>query len=574
MSILARYSTTSRIVGVSEQSDRDDGFLNSSCGGGGQEQTEVARVLGPVSTRPPCLRCNSKTGALAVTRLRISDALCAACIESNVVSRLKKSMTNDPARGQNVLIAASSGTASLSAITIASQIMNCARKRRFWKDAAVVHVDCSILGHLTLAKQAKNLGSTTPLELEASNIEKKVYLPFQTVLQTSLSSGLHCYVLPIEAALIHDQLFILPVQAPQIILPEPSEGSGSMSGTLVSTDVVEKITKNACMTLQEFRGEISFKDEIVNTNADGIQNKDVRTKIQSAGIVLKEALSSMSASSDELQDIVKILIHTLIVRCAAALNFDVLQTCETADRMGLKVMLSACTGNGFTVPADVGVEDSRFREFGSIPGIVSTNVFTLTRDIPTLSSNEEFVNKSIRLQSNWYEAMLQDSRLAISLNQLPVIFRPLVEVEQREIMLFARFRNLVSTSNASALSFTVGAPLRTSISHTVMSVLSGLQATFPATVHNVVRTARKLIVPEVKKEEEDHHLVKSSTVSKKGSSYNLSAYGLCHFCFSLLPFVDKDFLPSIKSQETQEIINPNICYRCKRLAKTFPSLVK
>jgi hypothetical protein len=106
-----------------------------------------------------------------------------------------------------------------------------------------------------------------------------------------------------------------------------------------------------------------------------------------------------------------------------------------------------------------------------------------------------------------------------------------------------------------------------------MSVLSGLQATFPATVHNVVRTARKLIVPEVKKEEEDKHLAKSSTVSKKGSSYNLSAHGLCHFCFSLLPIVDKAFLP-VKSQETQEIINPNICYRCKRLAKTFPSLVK
>jgi len=571
MSILARYSTTS---GISDRSDRDDGFGISSCGGG-QEDSEV-RVLGPVTTRPPCLRCNSKTGALAVTRLRISDALCAACIESTVVSRLKKSMTNDPARGQNVLIAASSGAASLSAITIASQIMNCARKRRFWKDAAVVHVDCSILGHMTLAKQAKNLGSTTPLELEAISIEKKTYLPFQTVLQTSLSSGLHCYIIPLEAALIHDSLFILPVQAPQIILPGPSEGSGSMSGTLVSTDVVEGITKNALMTLQEFRGEIKlFKDDITDTNVDGIQNKDLRTKIQSAGIVLKEALSSMSASSsDDLQDIVKILIHSLTVRCAAALNFDVLQTCETADRMGLKVMLSACAGNGFTVPADVGVEDSRFREFGSIPGIVSTNSVTLIRTISTLSSNEELVNKSIRLQSNWYEAMLQNSRLAVSLNQLPVIFRPLVEVEQREIMLFARFRNLISTSNASALSFTVGAPLRTSISHTVMSVLSGLQANFPATVHNVVRTARKLIVPEVIKEGQDNHLVKSSTVSKKGSSYNLSALGLCHFCFSLLPLSDKALLPAMKSQETHEIINPNICYRCKRLEKTFPSLVK
>jgi hypothetical protein len=582
MSILSRFSQTPL---DRTDSDRDDGFVTSSCGGGsGREEQD--KGPGPVSVRPPCLRCNQKTGALAVTRLRVSDALCAGCTESTVGSRLKRVMTNDPARGQDVLIAASSGAASLSAVNIASQIMNCGRKRRFWKDASVVHVDCAIIGDIVLATQAKNIGATSPLELEAGLLQEKIYSPLQTVLNTSIASGIHAYVIPLEAALIHDKLFVLPVQAPEIALPSPSEVFGSFSNSVVATEVVETITKNAIETLHECRQgqlEVDNKEgEVEKLNSSCEISGDV-TSLREAGKLLKTALSSTCASSDDLQEAVSILINKLIVRCAAALNFHVLQTCETADRMGLRVMLSACSGNGFSLPADAGVEDSRFREFGECLGPFSRNVILLTKNSPQRSKSI-FGNdadddvRSVRLQSNWYSAMLQESRVPVSFtSHLPIVFRPLVEVEQREIMYFARFRNLSSKYQGVVLSFTVGSPLRTSVSHTVMSVLSGLQAAFPSTVHNVVRTARKLIVPEAIHDRDERTVSSLSAKNKGSNSLDMCALGLCSFCFSLLPLLDKDLFQvetsTVTTNEKKDSIVRSLCYRCKRLKRVLPTLI-
>lgn len=573
MSLLSRYSQQTPDV-----ANRDDGFVTSSCGGGSARE-EQERGPGTVTVRPPCLRCNQKTGALAVTRLRVSDALCAACTESTVGSRLKRVMTNDPARGQDVLIAASSGAASLSAINIASQIMNCGRKRRFWKDVAVVHVDCAIIGDIILATQSKNLGVSTPLELESGLIEEKIYAPLRSVLTASITSGIHAYVIPLEAALIHDNLFMLPVQSPGIMLPGPTEMSGSLSGAVVSAEVVETITNNAIGNLRECRCLVG-RDGGGESNASVDKSRDINT-FRAAGGLLRKALSSTCASSDDLQEAVGILVNKLTVRCAAALNFNVLQTCETADRMGLRVMLSACSGNGFTLPADAGVEDFRFRELGDRLSMLSSNVISLTnvsqkRD-KMISSDEGVDIKSVRLKSNWYGAMLQDSRVTNSMtSHLPIIFRPLVEVEQREIMFFARLRNLSARHQGTVLSFTVGSPLRTSISHTVMGVLSGLQAAFPSTVHNVVRTARKLIVPEVIQEGEDRTASSTGAIKRGSNSTDFCARGLCCFCFSLLPLIEKDLfqavIPTVTTSDMETCIDKSLCYRCKRLKGVLPNL--
>ena len=110
-----------------------------------------------------------------------------------------------------------------------------------------------------------------------------------------------------------------------------------------------------------------------------------------------------------------------------------------------------------------------------------------------------------------------------------------------------------------------------------MSVLSGLQAAFPSTVHNVVRTARKLIVPEAIHDRDERTVSSLSAKNKGSNSLDMCALGLCSFCFSLLPLLDKDLFQvetsTVTTNEKKDSIVRSLCYRCKRLKRVLPTLI-
>ena len=116
-----------------------------------------------------------------------------------------------------------------------------------------------------------------------------------------------------------------------------------------------------------------------------------------------------------------------------------------------------------------------------------------------------------------------------------------------------RSLTLVRAAAAAAVCFTARATPRSSVAFAVQGLLAGLQATFPATVHNVVRTARKLRAPSAAVCTDD--------------------VGLCAFCFALLPprAVVTALAAAAVSDAGGDAVE--LCTRCLRLARVLPSLV-
>jgi hypothetical protein len=116
-----------------------------------------------------------------------------------------------------------------------------------------------------------------------------------------------------------------------------------------------------------------------------------------------------------------------------------------------------------------------------------------------------------------------------------LVFRPLVETEQREVALYSRLRALGGTSGiGSRLRVAARASPFASIEQAAGGLLAGLQAAFPATVHNVVRTALKLRAPE-------------------------GALLLCSLCLSIRPPAESE---------------AGFCGACRAIIQAFPGLAR
>lgn len=462
-------------------------------------------VVAPAS-RPKCSRCE----VLAHARVR-GDFLCKACLMSAVYKRCRLPATAPPLQSSDVLVAWSGGEASRVLVDMAAGIMHCGRKKRWWRDAATVHVDTSGLASLWRV--------TGPGADAAAAAARR---STASVIATSIAAGLHCYVVPLEAAFA-PALHVVPVSAPAIPAGTPVRDDAPSPLALVAAEVAAAAGEAAVAALGQWRA------------AGGA--------LHAASAAMNAAFEG-AAGLDTKQDLLEVLTRRLCaeVGAAAGLQHVVLGSC--LDRIAQTVITALCSGAGYAVPLEVAAVDSRW-EGGFTPMRPAVQpAASAAPDSETASASASAVAASAaaglapfqRLRSNWYPAAVQEgkggaspypplpsatdaataassaaSSAAAASSAIGVrLVRPLLDIERKELVLYCTYKGLhlldvsmrtsdVSGSGGSGSgealflpSYTTAAPARSAISRSTLQVLAGLQAAYPATVHNVVRTARKL----------------------------------------------------------------------------------
>jgi hypothetical protein len=416
-----------------------------------------------------------------------AEFLCRACFLSGALSRSRRLLSTGPHTGGEVLLALSGGASSRAALDVAALLMHCGRRRRWWADAAAVHVDVSpLLGSMVGAGGAcvcegGGCGCGAPACAWGEG-------GLRGLLLSSLSAGLHTYVVPLESA-FSGGLFVLPVAAPEVVVgaavgsigayPPPASGAQCDAGSPFSP----------------------FPEGAVAARAEGALRRLAAAR--SPGGELHASLGALHAAfsacakggrpgaggpplpppTDLRQALLEGLRWRLLMETAAALRFPFLLTAATVDRTAHGVFAATAARCGGGVGDAAAGTD--FRACGGLP-------FPPLR-LPPTALAAAGASPLARLPTNWYApGALQDAPPPHGRGDGgPGVVRVGGEVEAREAALVCRLKGLRCAPRA-ALDFLALTPPAASVAGRARELLAGLQASFPATVHNVVRTARKL----------------------------------------------------------------------------------
>jgi hypothetical protein len=572
---------------------------SSSSSGTSQGPNGKAKDTTPTTTL--CKRCRDSK-AVCIVR---EECLCQMCALVYISGKCRKALTEPVTIGRDVLLAVGGGDASIAAMHNISLLMDCGkRRRRFLKDAAIVYVDTS---------------SVYPSD-------EQRYDRVLFITRLALSLGLHIYIVPIETFFM-DKLHILPIAASiiendsnSVLLVDNNKGMGPLKEELSTTNVSSTVIPSSDPTVtgtpspdetvsresqrknkkkekkNQFTDSIltdtfvpyrvtrSYIDQQIHTLQTILQSlhssipspSPLSTSFTKAVEHLRNCIGKCSGT-DQKQELMDIIIHHLIYRTTNALKFSCLITCDSADRMAQRIMLTTFSGEGFSLPMDVAMIDTRFYAFLSpnIPYFSSSSITTPAVSLLPSHSSDADASNGIRLPSNWYGTTAgtekpepftlpdeDQQQLQSILQRTPsgpvpderggfYILRPFAEMEQKEFAIYRRYiRHILDTTtpiNAQPSSFTAAVLPRTSIANTTQGVLFGLQISFPSTVHNVVRTVRKLRIP---------------SFAKSSSSHQQYITGLCELCYGLLPSTVNDTVSTTSSTN-----HHHLCFRCQRLHK-------
>ena len=592
----------------------DDGMAIRNCGGEditttmGSTNTNSLSTLSSSSassTTPSIIYCKRCREKKAICKLR-EENLCQICSLNFISGRCRKVLTEPITSGRDILLAVGGGDASIVAMHSISLLMDCGlRRRRFLQDAAIIYVDTSSL-YTSLPSPTSSSSSTT---------DNARYERVSFITRLALSLGLNIYIVPIETYFLN-KLYILPIAASKIdndghtyqtnkeklkkideetnlntdtLTELPSSSETTNTPTTTTTSKPNDTAQRDAIRQQKKKEKKSQTTDTLLTNT--LINRIPSTYIDQQTKLVKDTLQSLHTSSpsiftsaidqlqlcikqckqnmDQKQELIDLLIHNLIYRTTSALQYSTLITCDSADRVAQRVMLTTFSGEGFSLPMDIASLDTRFY----------TGIQYLSSDHRNIESLLPITNdnQSIRLPSNWYTTtagvekiepfLLPDNEQQKLVQQLGntssiiiingpnptvrndfLILRPFAEMEQKEFSIYRRYLrhilDITTPINAQPSNFTAGALPRTSIAHTTQGVLVGLQNSFPSTVHNVVRTVRKLRIPSFFKDDNNNQYVT----------------GLCTICYGLL------------SSPVSSSTNKTLCVRCQHLCKDIPAL--
>lgn len=408
-------------------------------GGGGSSLT-TRSIVGA-----SCVRCVAK--ALAVARVRLQP-VCAPCLVSGGFKRVVQFYHDSPAHGYSIMVSLN-GPASRVLGSLTRRVMDTGRKRRLFSDAAAVFIDYGSISALFTAGNGDGISNTAQSVLHSTLIE-------------AARDGTNTIVIPVEALLVpaaldgncRPCLHSIVMQAPVVTdsgLAKPRDILDSGARSIDDPAAAEAVEK-AVVSLQDLRA---------------------RPELVAAAESLREIFGSIE-SVDARQDLLVAITHRLSVTAALRAGYPFLASSETADSMALRVIAGICKGKGFGLPVDTLPTDYRY-----------------ARGTPWTGASTEV--SLVMPPSPWYPALLHTHvATAPAPGTGVVLLRPLMEAEDVELTHTARLLGLVVPPT---LSFTASAPARASIEGTVAGVLAGLQRSYASTVHNVVRTARKLQLP-------------------------------------------------------------------------------
>jgi hypothetical protein len=451
----------------------------------------AAAPAAPRGVRPPCARCAGASPASLRVR---AEFLCGPCFLSGALARSRRLLSTGPHTGGEVLLAVSGGASSRAALDVAALLMHCGRRRRWWADAAAVHVDAApLLGAMlgvrggACACGEGREGCDAPACAWGEG-------GLRGLLEATLAAGLHTYVVPLEAAFA-EGLLALPVAAPDVALAPASGGGDSGCAPPPASGA-------QCDAGAPFA---PFSGATVAVRA--AEAARALAAARAPGGALHAPLAALLAAfsacggggargagggpprpppTDLRQGLFEALRSRLLAQAAHALRFPFLLTAATVDRAALAVFCAAAARCGATAADDVAGVDFRFVARGLPFPAPAAAPRTL---LPCGGARAPLP----RLPTNWYApgalqvAPPPHGRGAGG----PLLVRVGGEVEAREAALVCRLKRL-RTAPRSALDFLAAAPHAASVAGRSRELLAGLQAAFPATVHNVVRTARKL----------------------------------------------------------------------------------
>lgn len=609
MALLARFTGQSGINMQPNQPGADDGMLRG-CGGD-------ADVPAAASTNASgkCKKCAAK--AEVTTR---DGVLCAECATGTVYTRCRRLATAEPACGNTVLVASSGGDASTMGLDIAAQIMHCGRKRRWWADSAVVYIDTPSISALEAVYRELNtpnpvaspadgdFGTSQPLGLASGSAAL-------AAVRNCVAAGLHAYLVPIES-FVAGNLHVVPVEAPAVDIstapPDrhragPASAAAPPPAPQAAVDPAEANARAmaACKALDIARATV-LKDAVEGLNRMLSSCGSLDQKQELTEIMTRRLLAATAAA----------LGIRVLMTCQSAdrISHQVLMTTFSGTGFSLPMDVAPVDTrfvNGVPplrpMPLGAGSAASSAAQpvGGDVPAIERPDSSSNASATGALSISLAEDGHSIktdaltRLASNWYPAVLADrappgqdsfvsggeswlhqlgldrsvgssdhsaastsagaggehegSELASGASNGIVIFRPFAEVESKEAALYCRHRKL---EQQRQVRFSTAAKPRTSLAHTSAGVLAGLQSSFPSTVHNVVRTMRKLVVPS------------PPFAAGSGGEGGVAAAGMCSFCCGLLPPARAAISRSPPASAGGAFLadQPQLCYRCEKLA--------
>ena len=512
MSLSARYTPSS--------SQRD-------CGGGdGGDAGARAPEPGPVAprVRPPCARCSARVAALRVR----SEFFCRACFLASTVARVRRSLAAPALLGARVLLGVSGGGSSRLLLDAAAYVMHCGRRRRTWEDACVVHVDTSCLWPL-LQPADVGVHAAGGAHFQSARDDDRDGAvtrgaALETLLTASLSAGLNTYIVPLESC-FSDVLCVVPVRARAL----GRDGGDGARRPTAGGDPEQPFAPwpESAVAARAAAGVAA------------VRAARMSARLSTAREALHAAFSRAAAveprggdtPADASQMLLSACVSRLLAEMAVTLDVRFLLTAATVDRAALDVFCATAGGAGASVPWDVARADSRF-EHGIVPPPRGGSVMWV-EDVgsggdahahgvrlgvgvgpdggaehggdgePAAAASFASWSPFIALSTPWYEAARAGLGAGVEPPPPPPqpggvrVVRVAQDVERREVALFCTLRGL-SRAPAAAADFCTfltrarGASVRARCAET----LAGLQAAFPATVHNVVRTARKLVLTD------------------------------------------------------------------------------
>ena len=510
---------------------------SASCGGGGgDDDGGIAAKLAPRVGPLPCFHCRT---AQAVVRSR-ADHYCRLCFLATCLSRTRKLMTHPLLVGSRVLLGVSGGASSLAALDVASLLLHSGRRRRWWAEGAVVHIDTSALWECGFFGVGARGGSEPSGEGGGGGAERA--LPSPALLSTCLASGLHTYIVPLEAAFT-PCLLVLPIAAPTIALgdagiaPAPPSGA-QLNAALPFSPLRDTAAPALAAAVAQALGTLAGEKAAPTLTAARAR---LRAAFEACGALHPSSTHSASLDGrgggggggapahgaprpaarvpprDACQALLRALLTRLLVETAAALQFPYLATAASLDTVAFEVFTAMTCRSGAAVPSEVAAVDERFWGPGGLPFLPSREGparalgATGGGGAPSSSSSSSGSGSGAlaALPSNWYNAVLQDkpgsgssgvvvgggggagSAGAASPGGGVVIVRVAQEVEAREAALVCRFKGLTGCSLACTTFLSFPSPF-SSVAVKCRDVLVGLQSQFPSTLHNVVKTAKKL----------------------------------------------------------------------------------
>jgi hypothetical protein len=596
MALLARFGSSAKPAASNPLADED-----LACGGSSDDAIRADKAK-----KSPCEKCladarnasakaTKKAGkggekssegqnraadepvvAMAVCRVR-SHYLCKACLIMSVRSKIMKGLTHSAAYGHPLALAVSGGAASMSALHVAFQLLDCGRRRRGITGVVAAHVDASVLLPFHAHKYAGSSGE----ELFANTR--------RTVVRAALERGIPAVVLLPESAFadptppdgscpslppFEQRAIGVFVEAPEVELPDLS-GSGK---------------GRAQFSLPPLTSGKDDRAALIDSAIESMETKLAEMKA-SCGASREQMMSFFAAlkTLDARSRLYESVIERTLVIGTRELGCGHLALCDTVDRTAVKLITATCEGGGYSLPAMASPVDLRFAAPSTVVPLASaipkeatpTSCGAEKNDLSTglrvcsleearaggIISEDSSHEGPLRTHDvppsfpfHWYPALPPErpldrkpvpipSPLPDKANGGVVVIKPLHECEALEVALMARYCSEEIPTAFAPHPITM-APHRASIGQATEELLGTLQASFAATCHNITRTVRKVEPPsnesllptDVEVDRETRSSGSSSSSSTTAVDLFSGARGTprCVLCANLLPAEGSD----------------------------------